>query len=220
MQTPSTIEQLVLLILLVLPGMTYQYLRERWRGPVAGERQLADRVLRAITASVALDAVYAVTVGPHLVARFDDPGTPLARQLLAEPRAVGLWALGLFIGVPAALAAAVSWRLRRGAATTYRAVPTAWDYAFGNRRDSRPCFLRARLKDGTWVGGWLGPRSYVSGYPESPDVFLQWAYEMGPDGSFGPPVTGTAGLYLRIENTDLLELVDPPPDPARRPHDD
>lgn len=50
-QPPTTVEQLILLIVLVLPGVTYQYLRERRRGPVAAEQVFADRVLRAMTRS-------------------------------------------------------------------------------------------------------------------------------------------------------------------------
>ena len=55
--TASTFQQVVLLVLFVLPGISYQFVRERKRGPVPGERDLSECVLRAITASIALDAV-------------------------------------------------------------------------------------------------------------------------------------------------------------------
>jgi hypothetical protein len=67
-QPPSTVEQVVFFVLLVVRGVTYQFLRERWRGPVPGELELGQRVLRAMTASVALDATYAVAFGPWLAA--------------------------------------------------------------------------------------------------------------------------------------------------------
>lgn len=63
MQPPATVVQLALLVLLVLPGITYQFVRERRRGPVPGERDLGERVLRAIVASIALDALYVVVAG-------------------------------------------------------------------------------------------------------------------------------------------------------------
>lgn len=63
MQAPATVVQLALLVLLVLPGITYQFVRERRRGPVPGERDLGERVLRAIVASIALDALYVVVAG-------------------------------------------------------------------------------------------------------------------------------------------------------------
>jgi hypothetical protein len=88
-QTASTVQQVVLLILFVLPGITYQFVRERARGPVAGERELGERVLRAITASIALDAVYLMVAAPWLV----DLVKPVRQQwfanALAYPRRGG-----------------------------------------------------------------------------------------------------------------------------------
>ncbi|MGW6054753.1 DUF6338 family protein [Streptomyces sp. NPDC055189] len=211
MQPPSTIGQLVALVLLLLPGLTYQFLRERWRGPVAGEAQLPERILRAITASIALNGVYAVAAGPVLVEAWRKAERSGASALAAEhPRTIGLWALLLFLGVPAAAAAAVSYRERHRARSVYRPVPTAWDYAFGTRADSGARFVRARLKDGTWVGGWFGTRLYASGYPQQADLYLQVSYQMGADGSFGPRVESTDGIYLRMADLDLVELVNTP----------
>ncbi|MEV0799721.1 DUF6338 family protein [Kribbella sp. NPDC050281] len=48
MGTPSTVLQVALLALFVLPGITYQFLRERWRGPVPFTRD-PKAVLRATT---------------------------------------------------------------------------------------------------------------------------------------------------------------------------
>ncbi|MFE4831965.1 DUF6338 family protein [Streptomyces sp. NPDC056672] len=219
MQPPSSVQQLTFLVLLVLPGISYQYLRERWRGPVPGESQFGERVLRAITASVALNAVYAAAIGPQLLDTFRTGKGLQHTALAAHPRAVGLWSLALFLAVPAAAAAAVSWWQRRRAVAVYRPAPTAWDHLFGAADNGAPCFIRARLKDGTWVGGWYGTRSYASGYPHGADLFLEWAYEMSPDGRIGAPVTGTAGLYLRVENIDVLELVRAPA-PADGPDDE
>ncbi|MWA08614.1 DUF6338 family protein [Streptomyces sp. BA2] len=211
MQPPSTIGQLVALVLLLLPGLTYQFLRERWRGPVAGEAQLGERVLRAITASVALNGLYAIVAGPVLVEAWRKAERSGPSALAAEhPRAIGLWALLLFLAVPAAAAAAVSYRERRRARSVYRPVPTAWDYAFGTRADSGRRFVRARLKDGTWVGGWFGTRSYASGYPQEADLYLQVSYCMGADGSFGPRVESTDGIYLRMADLDMVELLNAP----------
>ncbi|WP_327742799.1 DUF6338 family protein [Streptomyces europaeiscabiei] len=215
-QPPTTVEQLILLIVLVLPGVTYQYLRESRRGPVAAEQVFADRVLRAMTVSVALDAVYAVILGPHVVEAVRRSGSGF-QAVGDHPRAAGLWALILFLGVPGAAASAVSRWERRSARAMYRPTPTAWDHVFGDL--TRPRFVRARLKDGAWVGGWFDARSYASGYPHGGDLFLQWSYQMNPNGSFGPPVAGTAGLYIRVENIDVLELVDgAPADSGRTPH--
>ncbi len=211
MQPPSTTSQLLALVLLVLPGLTYQFLRERWRGPVATQAQLGERMLRAITASVVLNGVYAVIAGPALVRAWRRAERSGLSGLAAEsPRAVGMWALLLFLGVPAAAAAAVSYRERRRAHSVYRPVPTAWDYAVGTSSDSGPRFVRARLKDGTWVGGWFGTRSYASSHPQEADLYLQASYRMAADGSFVSRVEHTGGIYLRMADVDVVEMVKVP----------
>lgn len=212
MQPPSTVQQLAFLVLLVLPGVTYQFLRERRRGPVAGEAELGQRILRALTASVALDAVYVIIAGPALAETLLRPDRPPLSVLADHPRATGAWALVLFLGVPALAAECVSWWQRRHARAVYRSAPTAWDHLFGDRAHGGPAYIRARLTDGTWVGGWYDTRSYAAGYPHAADLYLQWAYQMKPDGGFGPPVEGTRGIYLRMENVDTLELIAPPTD--------
>ncbi|MEY9487746.1 DUF6338 family protein [Streptomyces calvus] len=221
MQPPSTTSQLLALVLLVLPGLTYQFLRERWRGPVAAEAQLGERMLRAITAGVALNGLYAALAGPSLVRAWRRMERSGLSALAAEsPRAAGLWALLLYLGVPAMAAAAISYRERRRARSVYRPVPTAWDYAFGAGADSGPRFVRARLKDGTWVGGWFGPRSYASGHPQEADLYLQASYRMGTDGSFISRVESTGGIYLRMADVDVVEMVNVPDRRAAGGRDD
>jgi hypothetical protein len=201
------VTQVALLILLVLPGIIYQFLRERWRGPTPEERDIGERVLRAIAASVVLDAVYLVVAGPELLRLAHGPSSAGWDGLVQRPRLAGVVALVLFIVVPAAVAAGVSWVQQRRMKASYRRTPTAWDHAFQNRR---PCFVRARLKDGSWVGGWYGTRSYSTSYPQPVELFLESARRMDPDGSFGAKVNQTAGLYLRASDIDVLEFVDSP----------
>jgi Family of unknown function (DUF6338) len=204
-QPPSTVEQFIFVVLFVLPGVTYQFLRERWRGPAPGEQDLGQRVLRAMTASIALDAVYAVAFGPWL-AGLVRGSQGWTASLVGHIRVAGLWGLLLFLVVPAAGAAVVSWLENRNKSAVTRPEPTAWDYMLGKAINSR--FVRARLKDGTWVGGWYGAQSYASGYPSSSDLYLQWAYQMNDDGSFGPPTPRSSGIYLRLDNIDIIEFID------------
>jgi Family of unknown function (DUF6338) len=218
-QAPSTVLQVALLVLLVLPGITYQFLRERWRGPVPGERDLSERVLRAVAASVVLDSVYLVVAGPQLLRLVRGSRPPRWNGIAEDPRAAGLVGLALFVVVPAALAHGVTWWQRRRAVTRYRGTPTAWDQMF---RASGSCFVRMRLRGGSWVGGWYGSESYATSYPQPPELFLQSAWVMRPDGSFDRPIEGSAGLHVRGSEIDVLELLRPPapapaPDPAPDP---
>ena len=64
---PTTVAQVVIVLILVLPGVTYQFVRERARGLAPGHRDLGERVLRAVTAGIVLDTVYVLLAGPWLV---------------------------------------------------------------------------------------------------------------------------------------------------------
>lgn len=203
--TPSTIQQVVLLVLFVLPGISYQFVRERMRGPVPGERDLGQRVLRALTASIVLDAVYLIAAGPQLVHLIRPAGRPWFATATAQPRQAAAVSLALFVVIPAAAAWGVGLIERRRHPSRFDSVPTAWDSAFRGRPTG---FVRARLKTGTWVGGWYGKRSRASAYPNPADLYLESAYEMGSDGSFGPRVQATGGLYVSMNDVEVIEFVE------------
>ncbi|MFF7178304.1 DUF6338 family protein [Streptomyces sp. NPDC008121] len=207
---PGTVQQLTILLILVLPGVFYQAVREHLRGAVAAEQEPQNRLVRAIAAGALLDAVYALVAGPWLVRVLAGEGAGPVAGVLRQPRAAGFAALVLVVLVPAGVAWAESAWDRRRRKARYEPTPTAWDALF---RDRGSCFVRARLKNGLWVGGWLGTRSAVSAYPQQGDVYLQAQYRMGPDGAFLGRVPGTAGVYLRAADIDVLELLHPP-DPA------
>ena len=203
-ETASTLQQIVLLVLFVLPGITYQFVRERMRGPVPGERDLSERVLRALTASIALDAIYLIVAGPQLVHLIKQSGHPWFATAAAQPRQAAAVSLALFFVIPAVAAWAVGMIERQRYPSRFDPVPTAWDGAFRGRPTG---FVRARLKTGIWVGGWYGKCSRASAYPSPPDLYLESAYETGSDGSFGPRVQSTGGLYVSMSDVEVLEFI-------------
>ncbi|MEV0779945.1 DUF6338 family protein [Streptomyces sp. NPDC050433] len=203
-QAPSTVLQVALLVLVVLPGITYQFLRERWRGPVPREADLGQRVLRAVVASVVLDALYVAVAGPELLDLVGGENRDRWHGLAQQPRLAGIVGLILFAMLPAAAAGAVSWWERRQLRGRYRSTPTAWDHLF---RDRGPCYIRVRLRDGTWAGGRYAPDSYTTSYPQPAELYLEESWRMGADGSFAEPVTRSAGLYVRAADFDVLELL-------------
>ena len=206
----STIQQVVLIVLFVLPGISYQFVRERMRGPVPGEQDLGERVLRALTASIAVDALYLIIAGPQLLRLIKQTGQPWFAASGANPRQAAMVALALFIGIPAAAAWTVGQVQRRRPAPP---KPVTWDYMFYGRS---ACFIRARLKSGRWVGGWYGMKSRAAGDSNAADLYLESAWEMASDGSFVRRIEGT-GLYLRMDNVEYIELVQPPAQPASPP---
>ena len=214
-QAPSTVLQLGMLALVVLPGITYQFLRERWRGPVPGERDLGERVLRSIAASILLDTLYLVVAGPALVRLAREVGARGWDGITDQARLVGLLGLLLFIVVPAGAAGGVTcWQRRGRPAARYRGTPTAWDSMF---RDSGSCFVRVRLRDGAWAGGWYGTRSFATSYPQPAEIYLQTAWIMDRDGRFVRPIAHSGGLHVRASDVDVLELVLPSPTRPEEP---
>ncbi|MEU0166168.1 DUF6338 family protein [Streptomyces iakyrus] len=201
MQPPSSVTQLVLVVVALLPGVVYQFVRENRRGPVPGETDLGHRLLRALTASIVLDGLYFAVLGGELARLLRPESFP------ERTREAALYALLLLFALPALGALALSWSERRRLRGRYRRTPTAWDHMF---RDRGGAFVRVRLKDGTWVGGWYGGKSYASSYPQGPELYLESSYRMAADGSFLARVESTRGLYVRGEDIDILELLAPP----------
>ena len=194
---PSTPTQLLITLVLVLPGFVYQETRIRLRGRAPGEQELTGRLLRAIGLSLFFGLLYVAALGP---AWLQDLGR--AEWAVENARALALWALVLGLVVPVVVAHVpnlldsssirdrlAGFRLSRW--TRYDATPSAWDRAF---RDAGPCFVRVRMKDGTWFAGYYGMASYASSFPDPQSLFLESSFAVKPDGEIGDPIEGT-GLY-------------------------
>jgi hypothetical protein len=203
--TPSTVERLTILVLLILPGTTYLFARERLLGIREPEQDATNRFLRALGVGITLDALYLTAAGPQLVALFRGPSPGPLAGLLEQPRAAGLALLLLLVVIPTLVARGEAFWIRRKRRARHDRTPTAWDGIF---QDRGPCFVRARLRSGNWAGGWYGERSRASAYPQAGDLFLQSQYHLMPDGTFGDRVTGSAGLYLRASDIDVLEILE------------
>ncbi|MFB8216122.1 DUF6338 family protein [Streptomyces anulatus] len=202
---PTTVTQVVIVVLLVLPGVTYQFVRERARGPVPGHRDLGERILRAVTAGIALDTLYILLAGPWLVRLVYDRRRGWLTGAADNPRITALVATTLLIVVPAAAAWIASWLSSRGSRSTYDPTPTAWDKVFQRRSH---CLVRARMKSGLWVGGYYGEKSYTSGYPEAADLYLQTTWSVSSAGRFEAPLPHSGGIYIRMDDVEFLDFVE------------
>lgn len=102
---PGTLPQLLILILFVIPGSVYQATRAWLVGELPQDADLSRRLLRAITATATLHAVYLVIFGPALVRAITPPDNKnMLSGLAAHPRRDGLWGLVLLVIVPALVA--------------------------------------------------------------------------------------------------------------------
>jgi hypothetical protein len=79
-------------------------------------------------------------------------------------------------------------------------APRAWDDLFSDRPTM---YLRVQTTDGTPVAGLFADDSYAGGFPFDTDLFLEDAWDLADDGSFGKslgyPVYIPAGQIARME---------------------
>ncbi len=220
---PSSAFQLVMLLLFVLPGSVYQFVRTRLRGPHRDDFSALNRSLRALGASTLFVIVYALLIGPRVLSLIRRTQSSDSAQALSAVRPLAWYALVLLFAVPAAAAvvAQLSGKIPRAGLlqrvrSSYDPTPSAWDFTFDGLG---PHYIRVLTGEGSYIGGWYGPDSFVTSYPEPHEIFLEVAHHMGPDGTFGAEVEHSKGVYIRCDDIRLVEIVaapvdSPDPDPA------
>ncbi len=206
----------MVLFVLVAPGIVFEVARTRLTGYGPRDREVATRIVQAVLVSVIFDLLYLTIFGQMAVHAVDSEGDGLQ----GNPRRLGLTALGLGIVVPAIVAQVVygGVAFRRPAhrrlrwlpplphlrQTPYERTPTAWDRA---AVDLCGHWVRVRLADGKWVGGWYSGNSYVSTYPEPRDIYIEDQHEIAQDGSIGAQIPNTAGVWVPVSDTTLVEWI-------------
>ena len=209
---PTSFEAILVLLIGILPGALYIWSFERLAGRWG--IGLSDRVFRFVGASAAIHAV----LGPASYWLWSTKWPQLA---LGGSSPFWIWLIaGVYVGAPFAAGALVGWGTRKRYdwahwLTGPDPAPRAWDYLFQGERDG---WIRLKLKSGTWVGGAYAThenlKSYSSGYPEAPDLFLARAVELDPStGEFtfeqgGEPLFGSGGLLVRWDEVEYLEFID------------
>jgi hypothetical protein len=218
---PSTIVGLFIVVVAVLPGVVYTLSFERQASGFGVT--LADRTLRFIAVSVVFHLVFAwpeyglfrATLADH------DPSDPILTgqfTLLwfAAAAIVVLPAIaGTIIGGPYRTRTTRSgwcW-IRRGLRLSEERerkllkivlgpdpAPRAWDHLFSERPD---IYVRVRTTDGKLMAGTFAKRSYAAGFPNDPDLLLEEAWSLKPDGALdkrlGYPLYIAAGQIAWLE---------------------
>jgi Family of unknown function (DUF6338) len=214
---PQTALGLLLLVVAVLPGLTYTLAFERQAG--AYGVTLADRTLRFI----AVSAVF------HLLAAWPEYGlwrVTFGRggRIDAGEFAV-LWLAGILLLVLPAVTGTLIGQVyvHRDDRPLWQQgllrwtigpelAPRAWDDFFSERPAT---YLRVRTVDGTTHAGLFASGSYAAGFPQEPDLLLEEAWSIDPDSgellaSLGYP------LYIAPGQIAWMEIV--PPQPPGRDH--
>jgi hypothetical protein len=87
--------------------------------------------------------------------------------------------------------------------------PTPWDYVFA--RD-QALMIRLKLRGGELIGGYFGPDSTASFYPEQQDIYVEQVWQLGGDGTFLQPLVGSRGILVRRDDVEVAELLIAPRD--------
>jgi hypothetical protein len=208
---PSTVTQLLVTLMFVVPGFVYQSVRISIRGRLLQDVELSTRTVRAIVSSVMFGLIYLLALGDVLVDAARGVG-----YLLDHPRAAAALALGGGIIIPALVAGVAGlldlpqwgWLERLQDALSeirrYDPTPTAWDKAF---QDGSEAFVRILNKEGRWIAGYYGDRSYASSYPEPPQIYLERTYSTSDEGEIGEEIPWTRGCIVDCADVQLLEML-------------
>jgi uncharacterized protein DUF6338 len=162
-----------------------------------------------------LAIVYLIAFGPALTRAVTQPVSSLG-----HPRLLGVALAVLIFVVPCVSAVSFHayhtlqaygrvkfWIKLR----TYDPTPTAWDFAFGN---AEPGFVRVLTKEGRWVGGYAGPKSFFSSYPEDRELFLEQAWQLSDEGVFDTVIDGSAGVWIDCAHAQLVRFLEEKPPTA------
>lgn len=219
MNVPGSLDQLVLFVLFVLPGITFSTIRvalSGWKSPDYG---VGARVLEALFVSALFDGAYLLILGEVLAREARHTPDVLAWVSTAN---VGLL-LGLLIGLPALVACLMflrptiyktvtqkgKKRVRVQLRSNYRSVPQAWDFkVLKKMREGH--FVRVRTEGGLYYGGWYGAGSLASTYPHDRDLFIEKQWRMGPAGEFISEIEDSRGLWMPITDKTVVEWLAEP----------
>lgn len=195
-----------------MPGFVYQISRRRVRGPGPDEQSITIRVLRSIATSAVFLCLYIFFLG------YPPAGIEVGTDGLPQNwRVVAVSTLFLALVVPwlaariiyylvtwqpiLAFMDAVTEKLRLR--SQWDPTPSAWDFAFANRHWG---WVRVQTSDGAWMGGWFGPASFATSFPEPREIYLEQGYEMTENGTFTGNLSATGGLYIRCEDIRILDF--------------
>jgi hypothetical protein len=215
MPLPNSVLQLAIYALLVVPGISFATMRAWVAGVKASDRSVGARILEATFISIIFDSIYGVVLLG--VTGWDSPeqGSNFVGE---HPFVSSIIAATAFLLIPAVISffayANITWRRSKIAHipypelnTAFTSIPTAWDSVASNLSSGK--FVRIRMDEGTWVGGWFSTKSFMSTYPENRDLFIEAQYTMTSTGEFGGRVNGTAGVWVSAPEGVIVEWVDP-----------
>lgn len=211
---PSSATQVLVTLVLIVPGFVFQGVLIALRGRTPSDADLSSRIMRAIVTSTIFGLIYIAAAAPEIVSvsRAQD-------EALEHLRRYALAGFAAAIGIPALTACGwhlvrtTDWwkalvaKVRPSNWTVVDPRPSGWDVAF---EAVAPSFVRVQMKDGGWYAGWFGENSYASSWPDPPTLFVELSYHVDTTGTIGDVVDGSAGSVIDCTEAVLVELLQPP----------
>jgi Family of unknown function (DUF6338) len=196
MEALLNMQVLPIFLFSVVPGVVatgvYSYLIPSER------RKLADYLVELITFSMFYLALFFWLIGLLYM-----PVIQTRTYLFYPLVLVAVFIVPAFLGWLGSYLIQAPW-LRQFAKLVVHPVPMAWDYVFGKGKSYWVVFY---LKNGKKIGGYYSSESFVSGYPDIQDIYVQELWRLDELGRFAEKVDRTAGGYFKMEDCDYVEFL-------------
>lgn len=238
MNVPESLPQIITFVLMLVPGLTWAVVKTWLVGIRDPDYGPGARVLSALFVSAVFLVFYTAVA---LVVFVQHYSLEVARGVLDiayktwPSSLVALTAFGLLVVVPGGTSYFVNRRrvkytelvtdrkgvpkvdnrgnpktkTKKRAINRPNSIPTAWDMAAYEKTEER--YVRVRLAQNLYFGGYFGQSSYASTYPHGRDLFIQEQWEMGPTGRFLRRVPNTLGVWIPVADDAVVEWLESDP---------
>jgi hypothetical protein len=224
MNVPESLPQIAAFVLMLVPGLTWAVVKTWLVGVRDPDYGAGTRILDALFISAVFLVLYSALALVVFVGRYS---LEVARGVLDiaykewPSWALALAGFGLLVVVPGLTSYFANRRrvtyailkegpdgqpltkLKKRAINRPNSIPTAWDKAAYESVTYR--WVRVRVADKLYFGGYFGPGSYASTYPRGRDLFIEEQWEMGIDGRFKRPVANSLGVWLAVPDGAVVE---------------
>lgn len=205
MNVPTTIEAVVILIVILLPGYICSVVLGKSVAHISESIDLRY-VLRVLAIGTALHAVLFPVGASRLVQQYSNGALDYGSWTLWA------WALVSIFVAPIAAGILVGWLVQTGPVDRVLdriglgwvdRLPSAWDYA------SRlgPAWVKVYLTDGLIVGGKFAGKSAASINPGSRDLYIEQVYTLDEDGNLIDIVPDTLGMWVSATMIARVEFL-------------
>lgn len=215
MSAPTTGAGLLILVLFLLPGAVYGLTFERLRGPTGGT-DMGLRVLRALTVSTLLMAIYVIIWGPAITGRYRvvaaayEVSQARGQQALVDQiqffgqlSAILLFAIPVALAVAASISADIGWFPKLPLGFSQPVVP-AWDQMFDSQ-GRKPYYVKVLTKDNVWYGGAMLSRSAAASFPHRHELFIERPHVMSAQGVIErTALPGAVGMWIDCTEAKVI----------------